>query len=304
MPSDSQLKHAHHHPVHSFNLAFAASITLTLTYILLEVVYALKGNSMSLLADAAHNLGDSLGLILSWIANWLLSFPGRKRYSYGFKRISILAALANAFILVITSTLIAYEAVYKLFHPSAVNENIVILVGLIGIVVNTGCSLLFMRGAHHDLNIKSVFLHLMADALILGGVVVSAIIIKYTQFQWLDPAIGFIIVLIILWGTWGLLRDSAYLILDAVPRYIDLAGVKEFLNRYPGVEAIHDLHIWGLSTRETALTVHLVVSPGITLTQAHYQEINKILCDQFKINHATIQVETGVSSIGQCSNSC
>lgn len=288
---DHGKEHSHHHP-RSFNTAFAIAITATLAYTLAEGGYALYAYSMSLLADAIHNLGDVLGLVLAWIANWLLSIPARKRYSYGFKRTTIIAALANAFILVATSALIAYESLYKLFHLRSVDETTVIVVGLIGIVVNIGSSLLFMRGARDDINIKGAFLHLMADALILVGVVISAIVIRYTQWIWIDPVVGLIIVGIVLWGTWGLLRDSVILILDAIPHYIDHHGVKNYLQNLPGVTAIHDLHIWGLSTREVALTAHLIM-PKKPLTDADYKNINHILHEQFKISHVTLQVETG-----------
>lgn len=285
--------HGHHHgPIESFNRAFAIAVTVTLTYTVTEIGYALYADSMSLLADAVHNLGDVLGLVLAWIANWLLSFPARKRYSYGFKRTTIMAALANAFILVATSALIAYEAIYKLMHLTSVNEDIVIIIGLIGIVVNGGSALLFMRGAEGDINIKGAFIHLLADALILVGVVFSTIVIKYTGMLWIDPVVALIIVGIVLWGTWGLLRDSVSLIMDAVPRYVDHIGVKEYLSTYPGVQAVHDLHIWGLSTKEVALTAHLVM-PTAPLTDADYKKINAVLHEQFKINHVTIQVEAG-----------
>lgn len=285
--------HSHHQaPAGSFNMAFAIAITLTLAYTATEAGYGFYANSMSLLADAVHNLGDSLGLMLAWVANWLLTFPAKKRYSYGFKRTSIIAALANAFILVSTSVLIGYESIRKLFNLTMVDESIVIVIGLIGILVNVGSSLLFMRGAKDDINIKGAFLHLMADALILAGVVVSAIVIHYTNWHWIDPVVGIIIVGIVFWGTWGLLHDSVSLILDAVPRYIDHANVRKYLSEYEGVTAVHDLHIWGLSTREVALTAHLVM-PNKPLTDADYKKINAVLHEKFKINHATIQVEAG-----------
>jgi cobalt-zinc-cadmium efflux system protein len=293
--------HGHHHDHHShgapaatLNKAFAIAVTLTLAYTLVEITYALMADSMSLLADAAHNLGDVLGLALAWLANWLLAFPARKRYSYGFKRTTIIAALINGAILVATSALIAYESIYKLFHLSQMDEKTVIVIGIIGILVNFGSSMLFMRNAHDDLNVKGAYLHLLADALILAGVVVSAIIIKFTGWQLLDPIIGLIIVGIVLWGTWGLLRNSLSLILDAIPHYIDHHGVKKYLAEIPGVEAVHDLHIWGLSTREVALTAHLVM-PNERLSDADYKKINTDLHDQFRINHVTIQVETGSS---------
>ncbi len=285
--------HNHNHShARSFNSAFAIAISVTLLYTLTEAGYAFYAHSLSLLADAVHNLGDILGLGLAWLANWLLSFPARKRYSYGFRRTTIIAALANAFILVSTSALIAYESIYKLFHLTTVNESVIVVVGIIGIFVNIGSSLLFMRGAQDDVNIKGAFLHLLADALVLVGVVVSAIIIRYTQWLWLDPVVGLLIVAIVLWGTWGLLRDSIILLLDAIPHHIDHVGVKNYLAQLAGVSAVHDLHIWGLSTREVALTVHLIM-PEKKLTDADYKEINHVLHDQYKISHATIQVETG-----------
>jgi cobalt-zinc-cadmium efflux system protein len=247
---------------------------------------------MSLMADAAHNFGDVFGLVLAWGANWLMSRPARRRYSYGYKRTTILAALANALILVATSALITYESIYKLLHLTNVNAHIVMIVALVGIFINGGTALLFMKGAHEDLNIKGAFLHLIGDALISIGVVVAAILILYTGHMWIDPAMGLLIVSIILWTTWGLLRDSIRLILDAIPHHIDLHGIKQFLSEIPGVIAVHDLHIWGLSTKEIALTAHLVI-PNTPLTDADYANINATLKNHFRIDHATLQVESG-----------
>lgn len=284
--------HDHHHEGQSLNTAFMIAVSITLVYTGAEVVYGLIAHSMSLLADAAHNLGDVLGLVLSWIANWLLSLPARNRYSYGFKRTTIIAALANAFILVASSALIAYESIYKLIHLQDVNEHIVMVVGLIGIAVNLGCSLLFMSGAKSDLNIRSAFWHLMADAFILVGVVLSALIINFTGWVWVDPVVGLVIVTIVLWGTWGLLRDSLHLILDGIPHYVDHVGVKEYLQQISGVTAVHDFHIWGLSTREVALTAHLVM-PDKPLTDADHKRIHHELHEKFNVNHITLQVESG-----------
>jgi cobalt-zinc-cadmium efflux system protein len=281
--------HAHHAP-QSFNMAFAIAVTLNLGFTLLEIIYALFANSMGLLADAAHNFGDVFGLVLAWGANWLLTLPPRKRYSYGYKRTTILAAIANSLILVSSSVLIAYESIHKLMNVTVVNENIIIVIALIGIFVNGGTALLFMRGSEEDLNIKGAFTHLMADALVAMGVVIGGILIHYTGQMWIDPAVGLLIVVIILWGTWGLLRDSIRLILDAIPYYIDINGVTTFLAGLPDVKAVHDLHIWGLSTKEVALTAHLVMATDHP-SNVDYKNINSVLKEQFKINHVTIQVE-------------
>lgn len=283
--------HAHHLP-ESFNFAFAISVSLNLLFTIFQAIYAFLANSMSLLADAAHNFGDVFGLVLAWGASWLLTLPARKRYSYGFKRTTILAALTNAIILVATATLISFESIYKLLHLSDVNGVIVTVVALIGIVINGGTALLFMKGAKDDLNIKGAFLHLMADAFISIGVVIAGILIVFTHWMWIDPVVSLLIVLIILWGTWGLLRDSVRLILDAIPHHIDEEGVESYLKNIEGVTAVHDLHIWGLSTKEIALTAHLVM-PNKILHDADFENINKVLKNKFKIDHVTIQVETG-----------
>lgn len=205
------------------------------------------------MADAVHNFGDVFGLILAWGASWLLTLPSRKRYSYGYKKTTILAAITNALILVSTTILIAYESINKFFHPGAVNAPIVIVVALIGILINGGTALLFMKGAHNDLNIKGAFLHLLGDALISIGVVVGGILILYTHRLWLDPLIGLGIVIVIFWGTWGLLRDSVRLILDAVPRHIDESEIQKFFQSLPKVQAVHDLHIWGLRSERARI---------------------------------------------------
>jgi cobalt-zinc-cadmium efflux system protein len=291
-PHSHNHSHGHHHVPQSFNFAFIIAVSLNLAFTLFQVVFAFLAHSTSLLADAAHNFGDVFGLVLAWGASWLLTLPARKRYSYGFKRTTILAALTNALILVATSALISYEAIYKLFHLTQVNGQLVIIVAAIGIVINGGTAMLFMRGANEDLNIKGAFLHLMGDALISIGVVVAGALILWTGYVWIDPLVGLLIVIIILIGTWGLLRDSVSLILDAIPRNVDQEGITQFLANLPGVKAVHDLHIWGLSTKEIALTAHLVV-PESVLSDAEYENINTTLKQQFRIDHVTIQVERG-----------
>jgi len=284
--------HDHHQEL---NKAFIIAIVLNLAYTVFQAIYAILANSMSLLADAAHNFGDVLGLVLALMANLLLMVPARKRYSYGFKRTTIIAALANAFILVATSAFILLESINKLLHLSAINSTIVIWAGLLGIVINAGSSFLFMRDRHADLNVQGAFLHLISDALISLGVVIGAICIRYTNWYWIDPILSILIVAIILWGTIGLLRDSINLILDGVPRYVDQAGVMRYLQELPGVTSVHDLHIWGLSTREVALTAHLIM-PDSNLSDDDFHHINHELHERFRINHATLQVEKGTDS--------
>ena len=284
--------HHHSHAPENFNRAFIIAIFLNLAFTFTQIFYAFIANSMSLMADAVHNFGDVFGLVLAFAANWLLSLPARKRYSYGFKKTTILAALTNALILVGSATVISYQAIYKFFHPTDVNEVIVIIVALIGIFINGGTALLFMKGAHHDLNIKSAFLHLLSDAFISLGVVISAILIYFTHLEWIDSIVSLLIVIIILWGTSGLLRDSIRMILDAVPRHIDEAAILSYLQKLPGVKKIHDLHIWGLSTKEIALTAHLVMPEG-HLTNVDFEKINQDLKSLFRVDHATIQVESG-----------
>ncbi|HSW69494.1 MAG TPA: cation diffusion facilitator family transporter [Gammaproteobacteria bacterium] len=285
----------HHHPVpHSFNKAFGIAILLNFAFTIFQATYAIIANSMGLLADAAHNFGDVFGLVLAWGASWLLTLPPNKRYSYGFKRTTIMAALTNALILVASSALIAYESIYKFWHLSQVNERIVIIVALIGIIINGSTAMLFMKGAHHDLNIKGAFLHLLGDAFISIGVVVSGILILFTRQMWIDPLVGLLIIVVILWGTWGLLRDSTRLILDAIPRHIDRQGVETYFKNISGVQTVHDLHIWGLSTKEVAMTIHLIM-PANPLSDEDFIKINRDLKNQFRIDHVTIQVEKGSS---------
>jgi len=287
--------HSHDHSASVYgkiNLSFAIAVFANLLFTLLEGGYAIFAHSMGLLADAGHNLGDVLGLLLAWGANWLMTKPARDRYSYGYKRSSVLASLFNAFLLVATSAIIAYESVIKLIYPGQINELIVIIVAAIGIVVNGGTALLFFKQNKHDLNIKGAFLHLAADALLSVGVVITGIIVYYTGWVRLDAIIGLVIVAAIVIGTWGLLTQSLKLLLDAAPKHIDPQKVGAFLKALPGVKAIHDLHIWGLSTREVALTAHLVM-PNEGLSDADFDRINHQLLDDFNIHHVTLQVEKG-----------
>ena len=290
------MAHTHDNTPENFNLAFAIAVGLNFSFVIIEIVYALTANSMSLLADAGHNFGDVFGLVLAWGASWLLTRKASERYSYGFKKTSVLAALINALILVATSALIAYESVLKLLsNAHEVNEHVVVVVALIGLVINGGTALLFMRGRHSDLNIRGAFLHLAYDALISIGVVTTGLVILWGGWEWLDPVVGLLIVVAILLGTWELLRDSVNLMLDAVPAHIDQAGVENYLRSLEHVKDVHDLHIWGLSTKEVAMTAHLVTSES-RLKDTDYKLIHKELLKRFHIHHPTIQVESGDST--------
>jgi cobalt-zinc-cadmium efflux system protein len=286
----------HHHPAPTqFSLAFAIAVGLNLLFTIVEAIYAFNAHSMSLLSDAGHNLGDVLGLLISWGAIGLLAKKSTEKYSYGFKRTTILAALVNALLLMAAIAGIAIESIRNLINPHPINEHIVIVVALIGIFVNGGTALLFAKG-QHDLNIKSTFLHLSYDALISLGVVLTGVLVLFTHWIWLDPIVALLIAITIFMGSWGLLRQSVDLILDAVPKSIDRQEVEKFLLAQPTIVKLHDVHIWGLSTNETALTAHLVVQ-GDALSNAQLQALQATLATRFNIKHATLQVESSTEEL-------
>ena len=284
--------HGHAHAPKNFGPAFAVGIVLNTGFIIAEVTYGLMANSLALLADAGHNLSDVLGLLLAWGASVLARRLPSSRFTYGLRSTSILAALINAVLLLTVTGGIAWEAIQRFGHPDEVQSMTVIVIAAIGVVINTATALMFMRGGDDDLNIRGAFLHMAGDALISLGVVVAGVVIMYTGWLWLDPAVSLVIALLVVLGTWGLLRDSVHLALQAVPQGLPAEKVRTFLQALPGVAAIHDLHIWGMSTTETALTVHLVIPggyPGDAFTCSVADELQR----QFAIGHATIQVETG-----------
>ncbi len=255
-------------------------------------MFGFVAGSLALLADAGHNLSDVLGLALAWGAAWLGRRQPTPRRTYGLRRSSILAALGNAMLLLLAVGAIVWEAVRRLQAPEPVEIGIVLWVAAFGVIVNAGTALLFFRGRGADLNIRGAYLHMLADAAVTVGVIVAALAMGATGWLWLDPAVGLVIAAVILVGTWGLLRDSVDLALDAVPRGIDPSAVEAFLTAQPGVSTIHDLHIWAMSTTETALTVHLV-RPAAALDDGLLARLRRELHDRFAIAHATIQVETG-----------
>jgi cobalt-zinc-cadmium efflux system protein len=286
--------HPHQHLTTDYGGAFAIGIALNLAYVAGEAAAGVAAHSLALLADAGHNLGDVLGLGLAWGAAVLSRRGPSGRFTYGLKPSSILAALANAAILLVVTGGIAWEAILRFAAPLPVNSRLVIGVAATGIAVNGATALLFASGRNHDLNIKSAFMHMAADALVTAGVVVAGIIIGLTGWLWLDPAVSLVISVVIVVGTWSLLRSAIGLALDAVPEEVDAAAVKAHLAALPGVSALHDLHIWGMSTTETALTCHLVM-PGGHPGDAALNAITHELHHHFGIVHATIQIELGDS---------
>jgi cobalt-zinc-cadmium efflux system protein len=286
--------HSHSHAAPNTNWAFAVGISLNVAFIVAEVIYGLTANSLALLSDAGHNLSDVLGLLVAWGAVYLgRSLPTRRR-TYGLRRSSILAALVNAFLLLVAVGGILWEAAHRFGHPEVVVGTTVMWVAGAGVVVNTVSALLFMAGRHRDLNIRGAFVHMAADAAVSLGVVIAGLIILTTGWRWIDPAVSVLVAFAIIWGTWGLLRESINLALDAVPMGIDPQAVERYLAELRGVRAIHDLHIWGMSTTEVALTVHLVM-PEPPASDTFLHDVGHVLRDRFGIGHMTVQIEYGDS---------
>jgi cobalt-zinc-cadmium efflux system protein len=274
--------------------AFLLAIVLNTAFVAIEFGYGLAARSMALLADAGHNLSDVLALVLAWAALQMGRRAPGGRYTYGLRASSILAALANAMLLLLACGAMALEAVQRFTAPPAVGGVTVMVVAGIGIVVNGFSAWLFMRGSQHDLNVRGAYLHMAADALVSLGVVLAGFAMVYTGWYWLDPVASLVIVAVIVAGTWGLLRESVRLALNAVPAGVDVAAVESRLKALPGVREIHDLHIWGLSTTEVALTVHLVM-PGGYPGDAFLDEVVAILHREHGIHHCTLQVEEGTT---------
>ena len=295
--------HTHHHFDGDFgkvNLSFVLAVTANLGFTILEAVYAVITGSASLLADAGHNLSDVLGLLLAWGAAYLATWDPTKDFSYGYRRLSILAALINALVLILASLYIAYESLQKLINPTPVPGFVIMIVATIGILVNAGSAWLFHAGSKEDLNLKGAYLHLAYDALISVGVVIAALVIYLTGWLWIDGLVGLFIVAVIVIGTWGLLKESLNLMMDGVPSHIDRNEVQTFLESVEGVSEVHDLHIWAMSTNETCLTAHLVM-PENTLWDSEdgYNAIGRELKDKFQIHHITVQVEKDFDCVTQ-----
>jgi len=289
---DSCKLHNHSHAPKYFDRSFVIGIVLNVGFVVLEAIYGFLSNSLALLSDAGHNLSDVLALLLAWGASvWVRRTPTERR-TYGFRRSSILVAIFNALVLLVAVGGIAWEAILRFMHPEPVASGVVMVVASIGICINGFTAWLFMSGKKQDVNIRGVYLHMVADAAISLGVVVAAVAIHFTNWLWLDPAASLLIVVIITVGTWELLRESLDLALDAVPKNIHPAEVEAYLSGLPGVTAVHDLHIWSMSTTEVALTAHLV-KPDAVIDDELLSKTNEELRHKFGIAHATIQLEQG-----------
>ncbi len=280
----------HAHAPKDFGRAFLVGIALNVAFVVVESAYGVAAGSVALIADAAHNLSDVLGLAFAWAAFLLAKRKPSRRHTYGLRKGTVLAALANAVLLLVTIGGVAWEAVGRIRHPAPVEARVVMVVAAVGVAINALSAALFIKGSKRDVNIRGAFLHLAADAAVSLGVVVAGFVISRTGWMWLDPVVSLVLSLVILAGAWGLLKKSVNLALDAVPQEIDPAAVNAYLAGLPGVLDVHDLHIWAMSTTETALTAHLVMAAN-TCEPRFLGDVGTALRDNFKIEHSTLQVE-------------
>ncbi len=281
--------HSHSHEISNYNRAFAVGVLLNIIFVVVEAGYGVIAGSLALIADAGHNLSDVLGLLLAWGAASLAKRPATEKRTYGFRKVTVMAALASSILLLVALGGIAWETYGRFSDPKPVAGMTVIIVAGVGVVINTLTALLFMSGQKHDLNIRGAFLHMAMDALVSVGVVIAGIVILETGWLMIDPLMSVFIILLILITTWSLLRDSINLAIDAVPNNIDMAGVKEYLNNLQSVTQLHDLHVWSMSTTEVALSVHLIVDDNVPVNLL--SDIQQQLQDSYEINHSTIQIE-------------
>ena len=285
-----EVNHHHHHAPPDYNRAFAAGVVLNVGFVIVEAVFGVLSDSLALLTDAGHNLSDVLGLLLAWGAAALARRRPSARRTYGYSRATIIASLFSGLLLMGAVGAIGWEAVSRLMEPAQPAGKTIMIVAAIGVVINTATALFFLSGKDHDLNIRGAFLHMAADAGVSLGVVISGALIFYVGFNWIDPLISLVIAAVILLSTWGLLRDSLNLAFDAVPRNVDPEGVRGYLSALPGVREIHDLHIWPMSTTDTALTAHMVMNE-FPDSDDYLNDVAQVLQERFHINHPTIQLE-------------
>jgi cobalt-zinc-cadmium efflux system protein len=291
--------HGHHHGPQNFGKAFAIGIALNIGFVVIEAVAGLLYGSMALVADAGHNLSDVLALVLALVASIAARRPPSGRFTYGYKSSTILAALGNALLLAVAIGAILFETFHRMLQLQQPEGMVMVIVAGIGVGINALTAMLFLRG-QEDINIRGAYLHMAADALVSLGVVVAGAVILLTGLTWIDPLVSLVIVAVIAWGTWGLARDSLAMGLLAVPERINLAEVKAHLGSFDGVSAVHDLHVWPMSTTETALTAHLVM-PGRPASDSTLRDIAASLESRFGVGHSTLQVESGENP---CSQGC
>ncbi len=297
MPHDHAHHHSHHHHAHpaptDFGGRFALGIALNVGFVVIEAFFGWRADSLALLADAVHNLGDVGALALAWAALAATRLRASDRHTFGWQRASILASFVNAVLLLVLMAALAWEAASRLVHPQPVDEWPVLVVAAVGIGINGATAWLFASGARGDLNIRGAFMHMAADALVSLGVVVGAVVVLATGWMWLDPAISLAIAAVVVWGTWSLLTQSVHLLFDGVPQAVELEAVRRSLLGLGDVVALHDLHVWALSTSKTSLTAHLVVRSGVD-TEAVLHQAEHLLHDEFEITHVTLQLESEV----------
>lgn len=290
--------HSHSGP-RDYNKAFAIGVILNLVFVGIEATYGFISNSLALIADAGHNLSDVIGLALAWGAVWLSRKKPTLRYTYGLRRSSILSALFNSVLLLVVVGGITWEALRRFWTPAEVQTGTMMTVAFVGILINSATAMLFVSGRKTDLNIRGAYLHMAADALVSVGVVIAGLIIQTTHLLWIDPVVSILISVVITLGTWGLLKDSLNLAMDAVPMSIDIANVKQYFMSIENVTEVHDLHIWAMSTTETALTVHLVM-PEELHRDEFLAKVSQDLKTKFQIDHPTIQIESGDLKAFEC----
>ena len=295
--------HDHNHPApKNITRAFVIGIILNLSFVIIEAITGFIKNSLALLTDAGHNLSDVASLALVLVAASLAKKKPTRNFTYGYQKTTVLVALSNAVFLLIAVGAIGYEAVQRIIHPEPIDGNVISLVAGIGIIINTATALLFMKDRDKDINVRGAYIHMASDAVVSVGVVIAGIIMYYTHLYWIDAVISIFIIVVIVFSTWGLLKDSLRLSLDGVPSSIDSNKIIEYLSGINGVKGVHDLHIWAMSTTETALTVHLVI-PDLITNDSFLSDIKEKLEHDFQVAHSTIQIEKSITG-ENCDQRC